>query len=176
MLFRSIKLGDSLLLHVLTNVDSLKSIVWTPTIDSSKCPKGSFCTEQWVRPIVGTTYKATVTDKNGCKVTGMVHVSIDKLRPVYVPTAFSPNNDGNNDILLISGSQAIRNIKRFEIFDRWGNQMFAAQNFKADDPAFGWDGKIRGKDALPAVYVYYLEVEFMDNSTDIIEGDFTLMR
>ena len=117
-----------------------------------------------------------MTDQNGCRTVGRVNISIDKRRPIFIPTAFSPNNDSYNDVLMINGSQVVKNIKRFQIFDRWGEQMFARTDFKTDDPNFGWDGRHKGRDALPGVYVYFIEVEYMDNTSDIIEGDVTLMR
>ncbi len=172
----TIKLGDSLLLKALTNADTIKSIVWNPLADSTKCPKGSFCREQWVRPTRGTTFTATLTDQNGCRTVGRVNVSIDKRRPIFIPTAFSPNNDSYNDVLVINGSQVVKSITRFQIFDRWGELMFAKANFNTDDPNFGWDGRHKGRDVLPGVYVYYVEVEYFDNTKDIIEGDVTLMR
>ena len=172
----TLKLGDSLLLRALTNADTIKGIVWNPLVDSTKCPKGSFCIQQWVRPTRGTTFTATLTDQNGCRTVGRINVSIDKRRPIFIPSAFSPNNDSYNDILTINGSQVVKNIKRFQIFDRWGELMFAKANFNTDDPNFGWDGRHKGREALPGVYVYYVEVEYFDNTTDIIEGDVTLMR
>ncbi|MDZ7878390.1 MAG: gliding motility-associated C-terminal domain-containing protein [Saprospiraceae bacterium] len=171
-----LKLGDSLLLKIQTNTDSIENIVWSPVGDSTKCPKGSFCTEQWVRPTSGTTYKAVLTDNSGCSTTGTIRVSIDKKRPIFVPNIFSPDNLGDNNVLMIYGSNVVKIIKRFQIYDRWGNRMFTQQNFKTDDPAFGWDGRLRGRDALPDVYIYFIEIEYLDNTTEILEGDFTLIR
>ena len=173
----TIKLGDSILLRVQTNSDSVKKIVWLPAADSTKCPKGGLCTEQSVRPIVGTTYRATITNNAGCSATGTVRVSIDKKRPIFVPTIFSPESQtSQNAVLMIYGSNVVKIIKRFQIYDRWGNGMFTQQNFKPDNPAFGWDGRLRGRNALPDVYVYFIEVEYLDNTTEVIEGDFTLIR
>jgi gliding motility-associated-like protein len=172
----TIKLGDSLILRVQTNADSVKNITWSPVGDSTKCPKGGYCTEQTVLPTVGTTYTATVTNKNGCSAIGKVRVSIDKRRPIFVPNIFAPDNSGKNDILMIFGSSVVKIIKRFQIYDRWGNLMLTQQNFKTDDPAYGWDGRLRGRNALPDVYVYFIEVEYQDKTTEIIEGDFTLIR
>jgi gliding motility-associated-like protein len=172
----TVKLGDTLVLRVQTNADSIKSIVWTPAGDSTKCPKGGLCFEQTVRPIVGTSYQATINTKNGCSATGTVRVSIDKNRPIFIPNIFSPDNSGKNDVLMIYGSSVVKVIKRFQIYDRWGNGLFLKQNFQTDDPAFGWDGTIRGKNALPEVYVYFIEVVYQDNTTEIIQGDFTLIR
>jgi gliding motility-associated-like protein len=171
-----LKLGDSLLLRIQTNADSIKSIVWSPVGDSTKCPKGSFCREQWVRPTSGTTYKALLTNRGGCTTTGTIRVNIDKKRPIFVPNIFSPDNVGENNVLMIYGSNVVKIIKRFQIYDRWGNGMFIQKNFKTDDPSFGWDGRLRGRNALPDVYIYFIEVEYMDNKTEILEGDFTLIR
>jgi gliding motility-associated-like protein len=164
------------LLRVQSNVDSIKSIVWTPAADTTKCPKGGFCTEQWVRPTVSSVYKATVTNKAGCAATGTIRVAIDKKRPIFVPNIFAPNNTGKNDVLMIYGSNVVKIIKRFQIYDRWGGQVFGQQNFKTDDPNYGWDGRLGGRNALPDVYVYFIEVEYLDNTTEVLEGDFTLIR
>ncbi len=171
-----LKLGDSLLLRVQSNVDSIKNIVWTPVADTSKCPKGGFCTQQIVRPIVSTVYKAAVTNKAGCVATGTIRVSIDKKRPIFVPNIFSPTSGGPNAVLMIYGSNVVKIIKRFQIYDRWGGGVFMQQNFQTDNPAFGWDGRLRGTEALPDVYVYFIEVEYLDKTTEILQGDFTLIR
>ncbi len=171
----TIKLGDSILLKILTNADTIKKITWSPLVDSSNCSKNG-CLQQWVRPLGATTYSAFLTDQNGCRTEGRVNISIDKRRPIFVPTAFSPNNDSYNDLFVINGSQVVKNIKRFQIFDRWGEQLFSRSNFKADDPNFGWDGRSKGRDVLPGVYVYFIEVEYFDNTTDILEGDVNLIR
>ena len=171
-----LRLGDSLLLRVQANTDSIKNITWSPLEDSTKCPKASFCTQQWVHPITATTYRATLVDKNGCSVQGSINVAIDKKRPVFIPTAFSPNNDGTNEVLMIFGSQVVKIVKTFRIFDRWGELVFSAQNFNTDDPNFGWNGKFRGRDALPGVYIYVINIEYVDKTVDVLQGDFTLIR
>jgi hypothetical protein len=172
----TLKLGDSLLLRVQTNADSVRNIVWLPAADTTKCPKGSFCTEQWVTPTVGTTYRATVTNKAGCSATGIIRVSIDKKRPIFVPNIFAPYSNGSNAVLMIYGSSVVKIIKRFQIYDRWGNNVFNQKNFKTDDPNFAWDGFINGRYGLPGVYVYFIEVEYLDKTTETLEGDFTLIK
>ena len=89
---------------------------------------------------------------------------------------FSPNNDGNNDIFMVNGSQVVKIIKRFQVFDRWGERVSDYQNFQPDNPAFGWDGKFNGKDVQSGVYPYFVEVEYLDGAVELIEGSITLMR
>ena len=58
---------------------------------------------------------------------------------IYVPNVFSPNADGNNDMLYVRGNR-IESL-RFNIYNRWGNKVFETDNVRQ-----GWDGKYRGKD------------------------------
>jgi gliding motility-associated-like protein len=170
-----IKLGDSILLSVGVNTPNVKRVIWSSYSDSL-CKKDSSCLQQWVRPVRRTTYSVTVIDTGGCKAVGNITISLDKNRPVFIPNSFSPNNDGVNDIFMIFGSQVVKNIKNFQVFDRWGERMCVFQNFKTDNPAFGWDGKLNGKEVQPGVYPYFVEVEYLDGAVEVIEGDLTLMR
>ncbi len=75
---------------------------------------------------------------------------------IFVPTAFSPNNDGINDIFKIYGDC---NVKRFtmHIFNRWGDKIFQTQ-----DQDQGWSGYFRGHLADPGVYLYQVLFEYID--------------
>ncbi|MCC6460323.1 MAG: gliding motility-associated C-terminal domain-containing protein [Saprospiraceae bacterium] len=73
--------------------------------------------------------------------------------PLYVPNAFSPDDDGRND-LFETNSSCVYLYYRLMVFDRWGNQIFMSE-----DPQVGWDGRYRGKELPPAVFVWVLELE-----------------
>ena len=168
-------LGDSILLHVYTNADSVVSTKWSSYTDSV-CAKALVCYEQWVKPITLTSYSVHIVDKNNCFTDGTINIKIDKKRPVYVPSAFSPNNDSNNDVFYIYSTQVVQLVKEFTIYDRWGEAMFGQQNFKTDDPTFGWDGNFKGKEAPSGVYLYYITVQYQDGTTEVISGNVTLLR
>ena len=170
-----LKLGDSLLLQVGVNIPNVKRVVWSSYTDST-CRRDSACMKQWVKPVRETTFKVAVTDANGCKADGVINIKIDKTRPVFIPDAFTPNNDGTNDIFMIHGSKVVKIIKRFQIYDRWGELISNFKDFTTDNPAFGWDGKFRGKDMLTGAYPYFIEVEYLDGKIDLIEGSVTLVR
>jgi gliding motility-associated-like protein len=170
-----LKLGDSILLQVGVNIPNIKRVVWSSYSDST-CRRDSACMQQWVKPVRQTTYNVKVKDTNGCTAEGSINVRIDKTRPVFIPNIFSPNNDGTNDVLMIHGSKVIKIVKRFQIFDRWGELLTGFANFSPDNPAFGWDGTVRGKDAMPGVYTYYAEIEYLDGESEMIKGEITLMR
>ncbi len=168
-------LGDSILLHIYTNADSVVQSVWSSYSDSV-CAKAAVCIEQIVHPTLLTTYTVHIVDKNSCSADGKININIDKKRPVYVPTAFSPNNDSNNDVFYIYSTQVVQTVTEFNIYDRWGEKMFAQQNFKTDDPNFGWDGSFKGKEAPAGVYIFYINLLYKDGTTDVITGNVTLIR
>ncbi len=88
---------------------------------------------------------------------------------VYVPNAFSPNNDGNNDVLYVRGLFVEKMI--FRVFDRWGEMVF-----ESTDVNFGWDGIYQGRKLDPDVYDYYLQVTCYGGLENIIKGNVTLMK
>jgi len=88
---------------------------------------------------------------------------------VFLPDIFSPNKDGNNDVLYVRG-KAIKELK-FVLYDRWGEKIF-----ETTDVNLGWDGTYKGKDVDPAVYVYYMEAVLNNDQKIIMKGDITLVR
>jgi gliding motility-associated-like protein len=88
---------------------------------------------------------------------------------IYVPNAFTPNGDNNNDVLYVRGIWIEKMI--FRVFDRWGEMVF-----ESTDPNFGWDGIFRGKKLDPDVYDYYLDVTCIGGLQSITKGNVTLMK
>ncbi len=88
---------------------------------------------------------------------------------VFVPNAFSPNGDGENDVLYVRGPMIEGMV--FRIFDRWGEMVF-----ESTDRNFGWDGNFRGKPLDPDVYDYYLKAICIGGEESIIKGNISLMK
>lgn len=76
---------------------------------------------------------------------------------VFIPTGFSPDGDGVNDVLMVRG-KGLAMVKYFRIFNRWGQLVFERENAKANDPSGGWNGRIKGILADPDVYVFTAEL------------------
>jgi gliding motility-associated-like protein len=95
---------------------------------------------------------------------------------VYVPNAFSPNDDGLNDLFMPFTDGSVRSIRSFRIFDRQGNNVFDASNLIPNEPSFGWDGVFRGKVMQPAVFAWMAEIEFLDGKIQLYKGDVVLIR
>src|SRR6185436_18475936 len=102
---------------------------WSPPNDLN-CPT---CQNPIASPTVTTTYTLTVTDSLGCIATDTVTVFVDiACATVYLPNAFSPNDDHENDVFYVRGNCI--EFMQFEIYNRWGELVFATA-----DPAIGWD-------------------------------------
>ncbi|MBI1227143.1 MAG: T9SS type B sorting domain-containing protein [Bacteroidetes bacterium] len=170
-----LELGDGTALSALTNVplDSLAQVDWTG-LGNVECPG---CPAQQVFPLVTTAYTVTVVDGQGCVASDGVTVYVDRRKSVYVPNAFSPNGDGVNDLLQVFAKEGqVRKVRSFLVFDRWGESVFRYFDFQPNDPAFGWDGTHRGQPLNTAVFVWFAEVEFVDGTAELFEGDVVLMR
>jgi gliding motility-associated-like protein len=124
-------------------------------------------------PLVSTTYYVTITDPFGCTNVDTVFVVVEEVQceepEIYIPNAFTPNDDSSNDIMYVRGN-TIRELD-FKIFDRWGEKVF-----ESNDPKKGWDGYYKGKLATPAVYVYYVEAICYNNERFFKKGNITLIR
>lgn len=88
---------------------------------------------------------------------------------VYVPNAFTPDGDLNNDILYVRGELVQEMV--FRVYDRWGELVF-----ESFDRSQGWDGTFRGKLLDPDTYDYYLQAICIGGGESIIKGNVTLIR
>jgi gliding motility-associated-like protein len=169
-----IQLGDSTEVEAIINLplDSITSMIWTG-IDSNECQN---CLTQIVAPVITTAYSVFVTSNDGCSDRDSVLITVTADQQIAVPNVFSPNGDGINDALVISTGDGILEITAFSIFDRWGNLVFNDQYRLPGDPALAWDGRWKGKELNPGVYVYTILVRYADGESKIIHGDITLIR
>jgi gliding motility-associated-like protein len=121
--------------------------------------------------------RVIVTDIAGCTGEDIMTLYARKFRPLEVPTGFTPNGDGNNDILNVLAREDIEvDILTFRIFDRWGELVFERNDIQPNQPAEGWDGDYRGAPAQPGVYLWMVEVEYADGLTEVFKGQTTLIR
>jgi gliding motility-associated-like protein len=105
----------------------------------------------------------------GCKDSAIVSIIASSLDDIYIPSAFTPNGDGKNDLFRVLGG----NIQSLEmkIFNRWGELIFSTQ-----ERAKGWDGTFAGKEQPGAVYVYVLSATLRNGKKVSKKGTVTLLR
>jgi trimeric autotransporter adhesin len=110
-----------------------------------------------------------VTYNHGCEVSASIRINVAGNPPIYVPNAFTPNGDGIDDIWSVFGT-GVKDIKA-TVFNRWGEKVFESSN-QSD----GWDGTYKGQLQPPGVYVYVVEIVYLNDEKTTKEGSLTLIR
>jgi gliding motility-associated-like protein len=145
---------------------------------------GSTTAQVSVKPMVTTTYYLTVTDTSSqaytCQPQKNYEVTITvkncdtvvtKPNSVFIPNIFSPNGDGNNDVLYVLGNNIAR--VNLVIYNRWGERVFESTDIKK-----GWDGSYMGKnkESIAAVFIYYCKVIYADGTEEELKGNITVVK
>ncbi|HPQ08916.1 MAG TPA: PKD domain-containing protein [Bacteroidia bacterium] len=123
-------------------------------------------------PSQTTTYTVIINDGFCTKTATVILVVIDsecKESDVFVPNTFTPNGDGNNDVLYVRGY--LINEVYFAVYNRWGELVF-----ETNDKHKGWDGKYKGRDADVGVFGYYLKAKCPNGKEIFKKGNVTLIR
>jgi gliding motility-associated-like protein len=166
--------GDSVLLQNQITNGPIRYYDWTPprNLNCDDCPmpkayvSGDIC------------YTLTAENLYGCKDTGVVCIrAFCQNAQVFIPNTFTPDGDNLNDVFYVRAS-GIKSVKRFRVYNRWGEIVFERSNFNPTIPdvRFGWDGKIRGVPATPDVFIYTAEVICDNDVPYTYKGNVTLIR
>ncbi len=115
----------------------------------------------------------SVVDNRGCLFTDSVYILAEDFPcgavDLYIPNIFSPNGDGQNDILLVRSNFIVS--MRLVVYDRFGEKVFESR-----DIASGWDGKYQGQPVADGVYYYHISASLVDGSNIDRKGNVTLVR
>jgi gliding motility-associated-like protein len=162
----SIVIGD--IINLPFNADpNFYIISWTPSegLSCDDCPLPS------LQPLVDVEYQLQVSDILGCFTSeATFKVEIKPETFIKLPTTFSPNGDGVNDVIYVEG-WGIKELMEFQIFNRWGEMMF-----ESNDKAIGWDGYYKGTLQNNDVYAFKVRALTWRDETQTLEGYINLMR
>lgn len=117
-----------------------------------------------------TTFTVIGMNEYGCRDTAYVKMDIDYTMHEILPTAFSPNGDGRNDVFSLKNMNFQRIIE-FKIYNRWGQEIFSTTDHKR-----GWDGTYNGVPQEIGIYNYIIRVVIPDGKQRVYKGDVTLVR
>ncbi len=127
------------------------------------------CPQSQIMPTNSGCYKIQATTAEGCVATDEVCVEVTKYHNIYIPSVFTPNADGKNDVFLVYGT----GISKVEmtIFDRWGEKLYYSA-----DQLKGWDGTYKGVEVKQDVYPYLINYTSLDGKKHTKTGHVTLMK
>ena len=148
---------------------------WTPEPEPSDVSGGTAT----FRPAADATVLLSVTAAGGCVLEDQVRLIVREVVAHFLPTAFSPNDDGRNERYGPAASAgAVERIRRMSIFDRWGERVYQRLDFVPGDESAGWDGRVEGsgEEAASGVYIVVAEVELAGGIERTYTSDLTLVR
>ncbi|MEM0991588.1 MAG: gliding motility-associated C-terminal domain-containing protein [Bacteroidota bacterium] len=166
-----VKLGDSLKIQAITN-RPVVAVNWT-NLPPDGCTD---CLERTILPFEKNTIQVEVIDALGCIAYDQLDYFIDRTYDMFIPNAFSPDDDGKNDTFILYGGTKVSQVKSLRIFDRWGRMLFERENFFPNTPADGWNGYFNNLLSPAAIYIYIAQVEYVDGHVEIFKGDVALLR
>lgn len=155
-----------------TGSSDVTSWLWSPA-DRLSCAS---CPSPIATPKMETVYTVKVSNQWGCTAADTLLVKLNcSSGQVHIPAAFTPNNDGKNDVFYIAGS-GVKIIKYLRIYNRWGEVMFEHTNFAIDDRSTGWDGRYKGQAVGTGTYVYLAEMECSSGELFTRKGTVTVIQ
>ncbi len=164
--------GSPLILHASVS-GNIQSYLWTlqQAFKSASYNDLSFIADKDVYVVL------QVATQEGCKGSDSIAIHVLNRNPsIYIPTAFSPNGDGVNDIFYVRGN-GIKKIKSFKIFDRWGKLVFHNENCIPNEKKAGWDGQVNGSViSQTSTFVYIVDAVCQDGKDIQLKGTVVLIR
>jgi gliding motility-associated-like protein len=159
---KKICIGESVQLG--TDEDNRREYHWSPATGLSD----TTAARPTATPTETTTYYLYVIDEFLQESYDTVTVEVVHC-DIFIPNIFSPNGDGQNDVLYVRG-QGIEQLT-FVVYNRWGETVFETK-----DPNHGWDGTFKGKPAEAGVYVWHVEARLEDGLEVRRSGNVMLTR
>lgn len=161
---QKVKFGNSVQLYC----DSPFVYRWTPDDGSIDNPNVN---NPVVTPSVTTTYTVYTMDKYGCRDTASVTIKVDSTMTEHVPTGFTPNGDGLNDVFRFNGGKH-QKLLEMRVYNRWGQEVFYSNTRE-----IGWDGTYKGVPADMGTYFYTVILARPGHPTnEVVKGEIVLIR
>ena len=164
--------GEPATLQPINSGDKATTIVWTP-------PAGLSCTG-CLTPVLTTNvnglFKIVGTTALFCKDSATLQVNAYYRSHIALPNAFSPNSDGLNDVFYVIAGKDVKQVKQFQVFNRWGQKMFEKTNGKTNDINFGWNGYYNGQLVAQGTYVYQIVIELLTGELEVHKGNISVIR
>lgn len=167
-------LGDQVNLSALSNF-AADSISWMDA-NGVLLEEGVTGLEYDFQAIENQMIEVWVAEESGCGASDRVQIFVDRRENVFIPNAFSPNGDGDNDFFTVFSDHSVNAVESMTIFSRWGEVLYEKRNFSPNDPTFGWDGTAGGKSLNDGVYVYKVALLLADGRMEVYAGDVVLVK
>ena len=121
-------------------------------------------------PSINETKSSEIVSYEYCDTTGYV----------YIPNVFNPSSEGTSTVLnrrffVFANSQYVNLIKYFAVYDQLGRRVFEQKNIFPNDASYGWDGEYKNAPLMSGIYMWYVEIEYLDGQIERRSGDVALI-
>ncbi|MGB0887183.1 MAG: CotH kinase family protein [Vicingaceae bacterium] len=170
-----LEIDSNSVFHDMTTTSVVKSYRSGTQINLTETPISNFLFDHWgsnfhsLSPTSTSSNVSFTVLGNDIITAYYVPEVIPPPKGASVPDAFSPNDDGSNDVLYIYGGQI--ETASLDIYDRWGERVFSTSSVDV-----GWDGYFNGNKVTSGIYMYMLKVTFTDGEVLNKSGNITLVR
>ncbi len=147
-------------------------IQWNPS-EAFSCDS---CALTTVFPTGSGLVGVQIMDSLGCEISDAVYLLVEPGFNVFIPNAFSPNDDGVNDVLMPLMGPEVRRVLSFEVYSRWGEPVHQRYDFVPGDSDGAWDGRWKAQTMDTGVFVAKVKVELINGEEEVVTGDVGLFR
>jgi len=167
---QTVDLGEGVQLPQLTTAP-VSNINWMPETGVI-CEDN--CLSPFLLPATTTTYSLTIGTEAGCTVSDSLTITVEEVREVYIPSAFSPNDDGRNDRFTVYANTPNVQEVHVQVFNRWGALVYEESPLLPNTG--GWDGRFKGEPVGSDIFTYLVRAIFLDGKEIIYTGDILLVK
>jgi gliding motility-associated-like protein len=164
----TIKYGEQVQLNAISLTPDPLYYFWTP--DDGSLTDNNI-NNPVARPTDSTNYIVYGMNEWGCRDTAEIAITVDQTMSECLPSAFTPNGDGKNDVFRLLCNK-YQKLVDFRVFNRWGQVVYENTN----DPSKGWDGSFNGQPQDMGVYFYSITVARPGKLNISYKGEVTLIR
>jgi gliding motility-associated-like protein len=159
--------NESTILHAEVSPQGSYSYLWSPNsqLNANNTP---YVTASPHKP---TRYTVSVTSSTGCVYKDSVVVKVRFDENLLIYNAFTPNNDGQNDVFTLKKYSDLFFLEHMNIFNRWGKEVYSTNDINQ-----GWDGTWNGQPQEIGSYMYEISVKDFDGQPHVFKGNVSLLR
>jgi hypothetical protein len=168
-----VAIGEGFMLSAKTSPPSaiITSVNWRPT----EYFEDGIKYEQTIKNLsVTTPFAVEIVDINGCTARDQVVVEVETPN-IYIPNIISIGSNQDAYFTVFSDDY-VRSVQYLRIYNRVGCLVFEREKFPTNDPLLGWNGRYNNRKALPGVFTWVAEIEYLDGSRHLMYGNLTVVR
>lgn len=167
--------GDKAVLQPQINIPAslIKSLSWSPEFNLS-CYQ---CLSPEILADKGGLLRVQITNIFNCTESVVTQITVNNTLAVFVPSVFSPNGDGINDFMTVfADGEQVKEIKSFQIYNRYGEMVFKKEGFQPNDEYLGWNGTKSDVKLSNDTYLYSMVLILKNGGEFFQQGSFMLLR